>query len=171
MECENTYNPSFSRVRVRAYIQEFLFFCCHKCHRFLCKQLETSLLSYPFERFLTVYQCIPSKSQCRTLEKCVFLLSYLLHSPPYFPHLIFPTFPSELPLRVTLVTAKKHNCGWNVRAYACARETPRLSVLLPLSSTSILMPCISSLNGTPKGGAAKTNFATPPCCCLRVLFF
>ena len=93
MECENTYNPSFSRVRVRAYIQEFLFFCCHKCHRFLCKQLETRLLSYPFECFLTVCQCIPSKSQCRTLEKRDFPSSFLLHSPPYFPHLSFRTSP------------------------------------------------------------------------------
>ena len=91
MECENTYNPPFSRVRVRAYIQEFLFFCCHKCHRFICKQLETRLLSYFFERFLTVCQCISSKSQCRTLEKRDFPPSFLLHYPPYFP-----PFPSEL---------------------------------------------------------------------------
>lgn len=122
MECENTYNPPFSRVR--AYIQEFLYFCCHKCHRFICKCIEHRFLPCFFECFLTVYQCISSKSQCRTLEKRDFPSSFLLHSSPYFP-----PFPSELPLRVTLVTAKKHNCGWNVRAYAYARETPRLSVL------------------------------------------
>ena len=94
MECENPYNPPFSRVRVRAYIQEFLCFCCHKCHRFICKQLETRLLSYFFEHFLTVCQCIPSKSQCRTFEKRDFPPFFLLHSPPCFPHLSFRTSPS-----------------------------------------------------------------------------
>ena len=93
MECENTYNPPFSRVRVRAYIQEFLFFCCHKCHRFICKWLENRLLSCFFGCFLTVYQCISSKSQCRTLEKRDFPPSFLLHSPPYFPHLSFRISP------------------------------------------------------------------------------
>ena len=93
MECENTYNPPLSRGRVRAYIQEFLCFCCHKCHRFVCKQLENRLLSYFFERFLTVCQCIASKSQCRTLEKRDFPPSFLLHFPPYFPHLSFRISP------------------------------------------------------------------------------
>ena len=33
--CENTCDLLLSRARIRAYVQEFFCFCCHKCHTLL----------------------------------------------------------------------------------------------------------------------------------------
>ena len=92
MECENTYNPPFSRVRVRAYIQEFLFFCCHKCHRFIYKCLEHRLLSYFFECFLTV-NVYPQNPSAAPLKNAIFLLPFCCTPHLIFPHLSFRTSP------------------------------------------------------------------------------
>ena len=42
-KCKNTYNLRVTRARIRA-IQEFLCFCCHKCHTVICIILFFRLL-------------------------------------------------------------------------------------------------------------------------------
>ena len=44
INCENTCSLNFiARTRVRT-LQEFLLFCCHKCHGDICNLLVFSLL-------------------------------------------------------------------------------------------------------------------------------
>ena len=144
MECENTYNPLFSRVRVRAYIQEFSCFCCHKCHRRFI--INSKPYDYAdFVHLLTVWRYILSKSQCRILEKRVFLLGFhpsfsrhgitrassvlliwLNENVPFCstPHLIFPSFSSELPPPCDTCDSKKTQLRLErARLRVCARNS------------------------------------------------
>ena len=70
--CENTCNLLLSHARIRAYIQEFLCFCCHKCHTFLCNPLKYSGLWLAFDRVLTYQRFHPQKIRWKNREKHAF---------------------------------------------------------------------------------------------------
>ena len=52
-KCEKSHNHVLSRVRVRTRCQEFLSFCCHKCHSILRKLLFLNSLRYTFRFIFT----------------------------------------------------------------------------------------------------------------------
>ena len=89
LKCENTYILPLSRARVRARSQEFLLFCCHKCHRIFVS--GTNLGSYAsfFLYFNRMVPFIP-KNELRVFRKMVFWplvfsIDYLLWRDKFHP--------------------------------------------------------------------------------------
>ena len=87
--CENTCNLLLSHARIRAYIQEFLCFCCHKCYTFLCNPLKYSGLWLVFVCILTFRRFTPRKIDETTEKNTLFapsffhkILVFLSHFPP-----------------------------------------------------------------------------------------
>ena len=108
MKCKNIYNHILSRVRVRTRSQEFLCFCCHKCHSILCKYLFPNSLRHIFGCILTKREDYAPNSDENNGEKRVFCSIVMQH------------FRSIFSQRVTLVTAKNQHRCWKARRCAYA---------------------------------------------------
>ena len=83
MKCKNVYNRILSRVRVRTRNQEFLCFCCHKCHSILCKYLFPRLLCYVLRHILTKREDYAPNSDENNGEKRVFCSIVVQHFPSF----------------------------------------------------------------------------------------
>ena len=128
MNCKNTYNHPLSRVRVRAHLQEFYCFCCHKCHRLLHKSLNNNTLQLYLEQLLTLQRYTPSKYAHRDSKKRTFyptILLFFLHFCCLIPHF--------LPSAVTLVTAKNQNRCRMRALHVRTRNTHRIALAFFLS--------------------------------------
>ena len=80
----------YIRARIREYVQEFLCFCCHKCHTFLGNPLKYSGLWCVFEGVLTFWRFHPQKNDGTTEKNTLFV-------PSFFPkNIVFlPLFSPE----------------------------------------------------------------------------
>ena len=113
----------------RAYAhasQEFLHFCCHKCHR---KSINHYISTHctKYIHFLTVKTYKGWKFGKKSHRQTQFLSEIGAD--------ILPSICSIFIARVTLVTAKNQHRCWKARAYTRVRKTPEFPplYLLPFS--------------------------------------
>ena len=124
IKCEKSHNQVLSRVRVRTRCQEFLSFCCHKCHSTLRKSLFLNLLRYIFRFVFTktkdeIQGCAPN-SDGKTAKKqtfCPFIVQY------------FPLFWLDFPSNAWHLWQQKINIAVGRRAYARTREKSNAIIL------------------------------------------
>ena len=108
-KCENTYNHSLSRVRVRTHHRSFCLFAVTSVTANIVKHYISDYYASP-EHILTNTFYNPPQYHQKHLEKPQVLAYFFSVSKPY----ILPS--------VTLVTAKNlHRC-WKAHAYARMRD-------------------------------------------------
>ena len=120
-KCKNTYNLRNARTRIRV-IQEFLCFCCHKCHTVICIILFFRLLRDYQGRILTNKRFNRGKYAGEDNEIGHF---FALIAPKI---VVFP--PTFSPC-VTLVTAKKQHRCWKARARTRMHARESSAIVLP----------------------------------------
>ena len=113
LNCENTYNNTLSRVRVRTHNRSFIIFAVTSVTDFFLICYNTR--DYP------VYEMNFNKSRRVFLKKTTARPSKNVYFAANLSS-ISTHFPSVLTLSVTLVTAKKQHRCWKACAYACARD-------------------------------------------------
>ena len=117
IKCEKSHNQVLSRVRVRTRCQEFLSFCCHKCHGTLHKSLFLNLLRYIFI-FVLQKRRMKSKIARQILMEKQRKTDFLpLHRAVFSSILVRFSFQC-----VTLVTAKNQHRCWKARTRTYAWE-------------------------------------------------
>ena len=102
--------PIITLSRAYAYArtkQEFYHFCCHKCHRFICKLLWYRVLLYAYGYILTVGVLVSSKFVISNRENTVF---------PFFLFLHFCQLFFLLPSLVWHLWQQKNNIAVGMRA-------------------------------------------------------
>ena len=121
-KCKNTYNLRNTRARVHA-VQEFLCFCCHKCHTIICIILFFKLLQEHLWYILTNKRFNRGKYAGEDKEIGHFFFAFIVQNLVVFP----PTFSPC----VTLVTAKKQHRCWKARARTRMHARKRSAIELP----------------------------------------
>ena len=136
--CENTYNHFPSRARVYARFQEFLSFCCHKCHRPHHKPLRNKRLNTYLRYISTNLEIYSVESRWKNKEKrayCPFVF-------PFFSVLLLSFWT-----RVWHLWQQKINIAVGMRATR-VREKVQLSPPPLLSDTDIAQRNSASLSSS-----------------------
>ena len=121
MNCEKNYNHTLSRVRAYAHSRSFCFFAVTSVTApYVNIFVSTPCLCYGIFFNNKAIRVLYIRLTCQ--QKSCFVL---LHFAKFLP-----SFPPISSLGVTLVTAKKQHCCWNVCAlHVRARKT--LNAILP----------------------------------------
>ena len=139
MNCKNTYNHPLSRVRVRAHLQEFYHFCCHKCHSILIKH---SISTYcPFLKiYFNRWQILQLQKTRQKHQKIVLCSIVTLH--------FFSIIPPKCDTCDSKKTTSLLECAYVRVRERCNHFSPVALPLYTLSSSPRLVLTLVCLHRT-----------------------